>query len=104
MYWSGNLHRVRKRGRNNLTETGDKVKTVGGQFITHNADLGTSTQKESHEVTAQIPARTGQVRCAQNEYGREKFCLHAPRLSQNEGQPSGKYFAFVQIHRRFGNC
>ena len=55
--------------RSDLAETGDKVKTAGGNFIAHNADLGTGTQKESHEVIAQILAKTGQIDTLVNNAG-----------------------------------
>jgi len=47
--------------RSDLADTGAAVKAAGGTFVAHNADLGTGTQKESHDVIAQILAKTGQI-------------------------------------------
>ena len=55
--------------RSDLAETGVAVEKVGGQFIAHNADLGTGTQKESHDVIAQILATTGQIDVLINNAG-----------------------------------
>ena len=55
--------------RSNLAETGVAVEKAGGQFIAHNADLGTGTQKESHDVIAQILAKTGQIDVLVNNAG-----------------------------------
>jgi 2-dehydro-3-deoxy-D-gluconate 5-dehydrogenase len=55
--------------RSDLAETGAAVKSAGGNFIAHNADLGTGTQKESHEVIAQILTKTGQIDALVNNAG-----------------------------------
>ncbi len=47
--------------RSDLAETETAVKNAGGNFIAHNADLGTGTQKESAEVIAQILAKAGRI-------------------------------------------
>jgi len=55
--------------RSDLAETGTAVNTAGGNFIAHNADLGTGTQKESHDVIAQILAKTGKIDALVNNAG-----------------------------------
>src|SRR5271154_6882550 len=55
--------------RSDLAETGAAVKSAGGTFIAHNADLGTGTQKESHEVIAQILTKTGKIDVLVNNAG-----------------------------------
>ena len=39
--------------RSDLADTGAAVQAVGGSFAAHNADLGTGTQKEAHDVIGQ---------------------------------------------------
>ncbi len=55
--------------RSDLSETASAVKTAGGQFVAHNADLGTGTQKESADVIAQILSKTGQIDALVNNAG-----------------------------------
>ena len=55
--------------RSDLAETGAAVEKAGGKFIANNADLGTGTQKESHDVIAQILAKTGQIDALVNNAG-----------------------------------
>jgi len=55
--------------RGDLAETGVAVQAAGGTFIANNADLGTGTQKESHDVIAQILAKTGQIDALVNNAG-----------------------------------
>src|SRR5882757_2404605 len=52
-----------------FAEEGASVKVAGGEFIAHNADLGTGTKKESADVTAQILAKTGQIDVLVNNAG-----------------------------------
>jgi 2-deoxy-D-gluconate 3-dehydrogenase len=55
--------------RSDLSKTGIKVSSAGGEFITHHADLGTGTQKESAEVIAEILAKTGRIDALVNNAG-----------------------------------
>lgn len=55
--------------RSDLAETGAKVVAAGGEFVAHNADLGTGTQKESADVIAQIFAQCGQIDVLVNNAG-----------------------------------
>jgi 2-deoxy-D-gluconate 3-dehydrogenase len=55
--------------RSDLADTGAAVKAAGGNFIAHNVDLGTGTQKESHDVIAQILAQTGKIDALVNNAG-----------------------------------
>ena len=55
--------------RSDLGETGAAVKMAGGEFMAHNADLGTGTQKESAEVITQILGQTGQINALVNNAG-----------------------------------
>ena len=55
--------------RSDLADTGAAVKTAGGTFVAHKADLGTGTQKESAEVIAAILAQTGQIDVLVNNAG-----------------------------------
>jgi 2-deoxy-D-gluconate 3-dehydrogenase len=55
--------------RGNLAETGAAVKSAGGNFIAHNADLGSGTQKNSTDVIAQILAKTSQIDVLVNNAG-----------------------------------
>ncbi|MEI9865767.1 MAG: SDR family NAD(P)-dependent oxidoreductase [Limisphaerales bacterium] len=55
--------------RSDLAETAGVVELAGGQFIAHNADLGTGTQTESHAVIAQILAQTGRIDALINNAG-----------------------------------
>ena len=55
--------------RGDLSETGAKVKAVGGEFVPHNADLGTGTQSGAAGVVAQILSRTGRIDVLVNNAG-----------------------------------
>ena len=55
--------------RSDLAGTGAAVKAAGGAFLAHNADLGTGTQMESHDVIAQILAKTGRIDALVNNAG-----------------------------------
>ena len=55
--------------RSDLAETGAAVNAAGGNFIAHNADLGTGTQKESHTVIAEILAKAGKIDALVNNAG-----------------------------------
>jgi 2-deoxy-D-gluconate 3-dehydrogenase len=55
--------------RSDLGETETAVKSAGGNFIAHNADLGKGTQKESSEVIAQILAKAGKIDVLVNNAG-----------------------------------
>jgi len=55
--------------RSDLADTGAAVNAAGGTFVAHNADLGTGTQKEAHEVVAQILAQTGRIDALVNNAG-----------------------------------
>ena len=55
--------------RGDLGETGAKVKAVGGEFVPHNADLGTGTQTAAAGVVAQILSRTGRIDVLVNNAG-----------------------------------
>jgi len=55
--------------RSDLAETGAQVKAAGGEFIAHNADLGTGTQAESAGVIAQILPKAGQIDVLVNNAG-----------------------------------
>ena len=55
--------------RNDSVETGAAVKTAGGNFIAHNADLGTGRQKESADVIAQILVKAGKIDVLVNNAG-----------------------------------
>jgi len=55
--------------RSELAETGAAVKSAGGTFIAHNADLGTGTQKQSADLITQILAQTGQIDVLVNNAG-----------------------------------
>jgi 2-deoxy-D-gluconate 3-dehydrogenase len=55
--------------RSDLAETGSAVNAAGGEFVAHNADLGTGTQKESAEVIMQILAKTGHIDVLVNNAG-----------------------------------
>ena len=55
--------------RSDLAETDAAVKSVGGTFIAHNADLGTGTLKESAEVIAQILTKAGKIDVLVNNAG-----------------------------------
>jgi 2-dehydro-3-deoxy-D-gluconate 5-dehydrogenase len=55
--------------RSDLAGTGAKVKAAGGEFLPHNADLGTGTQAESAGVIAQILAKAGQIDVLVNNAG-----------------------------------
>src|SRR5580692_4882728 len=55
--------------RSDLAETGAVVKTAGGAFVAHNADLGTGTQKESADVIAHILAKAGKIDALINNAG-----------------------------------
>src|SRR5580698_4651499 len=55
--------------RSDLAETGGAVKSAGGTFVAHNADLGTGTQKESADVIAHILAKTGKIDALVNNAG-----------------------------------
>ncbi len=55
--------------RSDLADTGARVKTAGGEFIAHNADLGTGTQRESADVIAKVLAKTGQIDALINNAG-----------------------------------
>lgn len=55
--------------RSDLAETGAAVKTAGGVFMAHNADLGAGTQKESADVIAQVLAKAGKIDALVNNAG-----------------------------------
>jgi 2-deoxy-D-gluconate 3-dehydrogenase len=55
--------------RSDLAETETAVKNADGNFIAHNADLGTGTQRESADVIAQILAKAGKIDALINNAG-----------------------------------
>jgi len=55
--------------RSDLADTGNAVKAAGGEFVAHNADLGTGTQQEAHDVIAHILAATGKIDVLVNNAG-----------------------------------
>ncbi len=55
--------------RSDLAETAANVKAAGGEFIAHNADLGTGTQKESADVVARILSQAGKIDVLVNNAG-----------------------------------
>lgn len=55
--------------RSDLAETGAAVAAAGGEFIAHNADLGTGTQAESAGVIAGILTRTARIDVLINNAG-----------------------------------
>jgi 2-dehydro-3-deoxy-D-gluconate 5-dehydrogenase len=55
--------------RSDLAETGAKVRAAGGEFIAHNADVGTGTQKESVELIARVLAKTNKIDALVNNAG-----------------------------------
>jgi len=55
--------------RSDLAETGSAVKAAGGTFVAHNADLGTGSQRESHDVIAQILVKAGKIDVLVNNAG-----------------------------------
>src|SRR5579872_4417348 len=61
--------------RSDLNDTGKAVQAAGGQFIAHNADLGTGTQKEAAGAIAQILVKTGRIDALVNNAG---IILRAP--------------------------
>jgi 2-deoxy-D-gluconate 3-dehydrogenase len=55
--------------RGSLAETGAAVKTAGGVFVAHNADLGSGSQLESADVIEQILAETSSIDVLVNNAG-----------------------------------
>ena len=55
--------------RSDLAETGEKVKTAGGEFIAANADLSKGTQKEATDLIAQILKQAGRIDALVNNAG-----------------------------------
>jgi 2-deoxy-D-gluconate 3-dehydrogenase len=55
--------------RSDLTETGAKVKSAGGEFVAAKADLSSGTQKEAADLVAQILKQNGRIDALVNNAG-----------------------------------